>query len=121
MRNTHRTDDLNLDASYSTDPGSEDDSYKAARDDIDRIRKEQDFCWDVLDLWNLVQSVGIDPTDVVAFTFRPEFLNTQQHKLYQFGTFASRRDASKHWHNCVRLVDGELKAIPLCRRPKQCD
>lgn len=68
----------------------------------------------ILDLWAHAAEAGYPSDTIRAFTFRPEFLDKQQRRRY-----TSERDDS--WFNCIRLHTGELKPIPLIRRPPKPD
>lgn len=73
--------------------------------------REHRYLTSVLDIWMLVYEAGINPDDVAAFTFRPEFLDSK--RLYEYNRlhFSKKRDTSKYFHNCVRLKTGEIRQI----------
>lgn len=94
-------------------------------DIIERIEShmaERQYLLDCLKVWDAAKQAGYSPDEVRAFSFRPEFLGKDE-KL------ANRRHRQRHgsykadpyrqdiWHNCVRLTTGELKPIPLVKRP----
>lgn len=80
--------------------------------------REYAYLLEVLGLWRVVAEAGIKSEDVQAFTFRPEFLEKKKRWEYDASPFETKQNASKLWHNCVRLKDGSLKEIPLTRSPK---
>jgi len=88
-------------------------------DKLESKERERLYLLEVLGLWDVVKQAGIDPDDVHAFTFRPEFLEKRKRWEYDKAPFAIRQQASSLWHNCVRLKDGTLKEIPLTRSPKK--
>jgi hypothetical protein len=75
---------------------------------------------DILDLWKVAQEVGYSSDEVKAFSFRDKFLTAEESKLnyYSDGVWHRKLSGETH-HNCVRLVSGELKQIPLTERPKK--
>lgn len=79
----------------------------------------QQYCVKVLRLWDLVIQAGIKVEDVESFTFRPDFLPREDRAKLNRASWAAKRDASKHWHNCVKLTEGSLKPITLTQRPKE--
>lgn len=88
---------------------------------IEEKQNEARYLREVLELWN---ACPYPSEDVKAFTWRPEFLDKEHTRTYrQMGpiTFVKKKfdfgpDAC---HNCVRMTNGELKPIPLTRRPKR--
>lgn len=92
---------------------------------LDRIRergRERDYLLDVLALWEVAKKAGYNPSDVKAFSFRPEFLSYSERRENQIQRARNQRDkyVQVDWHNCVRLNNGELKQIPRTKRPKPC-
>lgn len=87
---------------------------------IDKIREhgtERDYLLDILELWEVALVAGYEPEYVQAFSFRPEFLTTGERRTNSTrATYRPVIEQSK-FHNCVRLVSGELKPIPLTKRP----
>lgn len=79
---------------------------------------ERAYLLEVLGLWDVVAKAGINPDDVHAFTFRPDFLDKGKRREYNAAPFSIRQQAGTLWKNCVRLKDGTLKEIPLTRSPK---
>ena len=87
---------------------------------LDRIRdrgRERDYVLDVLALWDVAKQAGYEPDDVKAFTFRREFLSREELREFvpRAGEYATKNE--REYHNCVRLHNGELRAIPLTRMP----
>ncbi len=92
----------------------------------DKIRdkcRERDYLLDVLDLWDVATKAGFKVEDVKAFTFRPTFLAPNQKDEDQASWQRHRRSIynASEWHNCVRLNNGDLRPIPLTRRPSKHD
>ena len=90
-------------------------------DTINRLREkgaERDYLLDVLELWEVARVAGYEPEDVKAFSFRPEFMmHDEKRKNNQLSRFRQPMMDQSKFHNCVRLVSGELKPIPLTKRP----
>lgn len=90
-------------------------------DVINRIREkgtERDYLLDILELWEVARVAGYESDDVKAFSFRPEFLTPgEQRTNRERSRFNSPVVEQRGFHNCVRLVTGELKPIPLTKRP----
>lgn len=85
--------------------------------------QERDYLLDVLALWGVAKQAGYEPEEVKAFSFRPEFLTFEQKKESRQHYRLHRRDkyGDSEYHNCVRLHTGELKPIPITKRPKKPD
>ena len=77
---------------------------------------EMQYQLKVLELWNLVDSVGIEVDTVQAFTFHENHLPPKERERYRKLSWAERQRAGELYHNCVRLKTGELKPIPLTKR-----
>ena len=89
-------------------------------DKIGNTRAEMDFNLSVLRLWEHAQkTIGKDPRDIKAFSFRPEFLSQSEKR--QNNIAAAKRKppvyCDKNWHNCVRLKVGDLLKMPGIKRP----
>jgi hypothetical protein len=91
-------------------------------DKIESLKAKQAQSADLtrqLQMWAEAEAQGIDPEDVKAFTFRPEFLRNKdrvaQRKLQ---CFANDKNGTVYWFNAVRLKNGELKRLdPMIRKP----
>ena len=88
---------------------------------INRLRvlgAERDYLLDALELWEIARVAGYEPKDVKAFSFRPEFLTfDEKRENTRRSRFRQPIMEQSKFHNCVRLVTGELKPIPLTKRP----
>ena len=83
-------------------------------------KSEQEILLKQLDCWASAQRACFDVEDVMAFTFRDEFvkpMTISERRLSMIGVRASI-SADTH-HNAVRLVDGTVQPIfPVARPPK---
>ncbi len=89
---------------------------------LNRIRErgsERNYLLDVLAVWDVAKKAGYGPSDVKAFSFRSEFLSLSDRRKHQKLSLCARQQAGADWHNCVRLNSGELKEIPLTKRPRR--
>ena len=88
---------------------------------LDRLHnasEERKYLLEVLKLWDIVAKAGYTAEQVTSFTFREQFLSSKELRLFPGRPGQAKyAEASKYWHNCVRLHSGELKPIPLTRRP----
>lgn len=83
-------------------------------------KSEQEILLMQLDCWASAQRACFDVEDVMAFTFRDEFvkpLTLSQRRLARTGVTVGIN--AKTHHNAVRLVDGTVQPIfPVARPPK---
>jgi hypothetical protein len=85
---------------------------------IEEKQNEARYLREVLQLWD---ACPYPPEEVRAFTWRPEFQPKDKRKRR---TPTNNTDwvhgyGPDDYHNCVRMKTGELKPIPLTRRPKR--
>jgi hypothetical protein len=79
---------------------------------------ERDHLLAVLSLWSVAKAAGYSSDEVKAFTFRAEFITDKVLAgKFRLASLGWRKEFGDTHHNCVRLVTGELKAIPLTERP----
>jgi hypothetical protein len=81
---------------------------------------QQSFDLAVLALWeHATEYLDLTPESIRAFTFRPEHLTGEEQKANRSASYASKPPVycDKNWHNCVRLIDDRLFAIPGIARP----
>jgi hypothetical protein len=76
---------------------------------------EQKYLLDQLSLWRHTAKAGYSSEEVKSFSFRPKFLTRKQCK-YLRRMWGSPAACDTHF-NCVVLVTGELREIPLYPRP----
>ena len=75
---------------------------------------------DILELWDVAKRAGYDSSDIKSFSFRPQFVTgNDRRRLTITGDLHPSQRPDQHWHNCVRLHNGDLKSIPLTPRPTQ--
>lgn len=86
-------------------------------DSLKEKEAERAYCLAVLDLWQKVIDSQLNVDNVVAFTFRPDFLHRDQRARLNQASYAAKRDVSKFWHNCVKMKDGSIWPIELTPRP----
>jgi hypothetical protein len=82
--------------------------------------RERDYLLQVLGLWGWVaKTLGYTPEQVKAFSFRPEFLTREERRadIRRKNRGIAPLYTQALWHNCVRLHTGELKPMPLIKRP----
>jgi hypothetical protein len=87
---------------------------------IKQTRKEQDYCYAVLDLWAGVQAQNIEIESVKAFGFDPKLLSRQEQakanraRIQQGDPFVDRLPNGKllpRFHNYVRHHDGSTTQL----------
>jgi hypothetical protein len=88
---------------------------------IERNRKEQGYCFAVLNLWAGVQAQGIEIESVKAFGFREDLLDQKQRaernrqwRLSLSDPFVDRLPCGKlrpRFHNYVRHHDGSTTKL----------
>ena len=76
---------------------------------------EQKYLLDQMLLWRHTAKAGYPSDTVKAFSFRPDFLTEKQCRFLKRKLW-DKSACSTHF-NCVRLLTGELKEIPLYPRP----
>lgn len=90
------------------------------REVIDRIGRhsaQRDQCLEILNLWAVAEEAGYKPCEIKVFTFRDEFLSRDEKR--QFSAFrGGNRLKQNNYHNCVKLTNGDLKPIPLTKKPR---
>ena len=91
---------------------------------INRIKQknqERDRLLEVLSLWAIAKAAGYEADEIKSCTFRKEFLTKEQKKRGRAAAFPEEPYNGRDYHNCVRLVNDELKPIPLTKRPSAKD
>ena len=88
---------------------------------LEAKERERLYLIQVLRLWDVAKEAGYDASEVKAFSFRPKFLNKEEKREYRrkYPMDNSLLKVAVDYHNCVRLHTGELKPIPLTKRPKK--
>ena len=93
------------------------------REVIDRIGRSSELreqCLQILNLWAFAEEAGYEPCDINVFTFKDRFLSKDE--KFKFSAFrGGGRLKTTDYHNCVKLNNGDLRPIPLTKKPRDLD
>lgn len=96
------------------------DKVQVVLTSLDRAHEQRAFDLKVLALWaHATTATGKTSDEIKSFTFRPEHLTPEESKRNRRMAYSNKPPVycSKNWHNCVRLVTGDLVGMPGIKRP----